>query len=52
MVVLIGGSTHTGKTLLAQRLLERHLWSCLSIDHRELKNSPPYGGLFLICSKP
>ena len=24
MIILIGGASHTGKTLLAQRLLEQH----------------------------
>lgn len=32
MVIIITGATHTGKTLLAQRLLERHHYPCLSID--------------------
>lgn len=32
MVVLISGASHTGKTLLAQRLTERHGWFCLSLD--------------------
>ena len=34
MIRLLTGSTHTGKTLLAQRLLERHGAPYLSIDHR------------------
>ena len=33
MVLLISGSTHTGKTLLAQNLLEKHHYPYLSIDH-------------------
>lgn len=32
MVVLITGSSHTGKTLLAQKLLEKYKYSVLSID--------------------
>ena len=36
MIILIGGATHTGKTLRAQRLLERHPWPCLSIDHLKM----------------
>lgn len=36
MVVLIGGSTHTGKTALAQRLLERYHYPYLSIDHLKM----------------
>ena len=33
MIVLIAGSSHTGKTLLAQRLLEKYKYPYLSIDH-------------------
>lgn len=36
MVVLIGGASHTGKTVLAQRLLERCRWPYLSIDHLKM----------------
>ena len=36
MVILITGATHTGKTLLAQRLLEQHHYLCLSIDHLKM----------------
>lgn len=36
MVLLIAGSTHTGKTLLAQRLLERYRYPYLSIDHLKM----------------
>lgn len=32
MVILIGGASHTGKTLLAQRLMERCRYPVLSID--------------------
>lgn len=33
MIILIAGSTHTGKTLLAQRLLEKYKFPYISIDH-------------------
>ena len=33
MIILITGATHTGKTLLAQKLLEKHRWPYLSMDH-------------------
>ena len=36
MVVLITGASHTGKTLLAQRLLERYGWPYLSVDHLKM----------------
>lgn len=36
MVILIGGATHTGKTVLAQRLLERYHYPYLSIDHLKM----------------
>lgn len=36
MIILIGGASHTGKTLLAQRLLERYHWPYLSIDHLKM----------------
>jgi len=36
MVILSGGSTHTGKTLLAQRLLEKYRYPYLSIDHLKM----------------
>ena len=36
MILLIGGATHTGKTLLAQRLLERYRYPYLSIDHLKM----------------
>ena len=32
MVVLIGGSSHTGKTLLAKRMIEAYKYPCISID--------------------
>lgn len=36
MVVLIAGGSHTGKTVLAQKLLERYRWPYLSIDHLKM----------------
>lgn len=36
MVVLIAGATHTGKTLLAQKLLEQYQMPYLSIDHLKM----------------
>ena len=32
MVVLIAGASHSGKTVLAQRLLEKYGWPYLSLD--------------------
>lgn len=36
MVILIAGASHTGKTLLAQRLLEQYRFPYLSIDHLKM----------------
>ncbi len=36
MVILISGSSHTGKTLLAQKLLEKYKYTYLSIDHLKM----------------
>ena len=36
MVILITGASHTGKTLLAQRMLEKHHFPYLSIDHLKM----------------
>ncbi|MDO4292413.1 MAG: AAA family ATPase [Eubacteriales bacterium] len=36
MVVLITGASHTGKTALAQRLLETYQYPYLSIDHLKM----------------
>ena len=36
MVVLIGGVSHTGKTHLAQRLLEKYKIPYLSLDHLKM----------------
>ena len=36
MIILIAGASHTGKTLLAQRLLEKYKYPYLSIDHLKM----------------
>lgn len=36
MVILITGASHTGKTLLAQKLLEKNKYPYLSIDHLKM----------------
>lgn len=36
MVVLITGASHTGKTLLAQKILEEYKIPYLSIDHLKM----------------
>lgn len=36
MIILISGASHTGKTLLAQRLLEQYRYPYLSIDHLKM----------------
>lgn len=36
MVILIGGVGYTGKTLMAQRLLERYSYPYLSADHLKM----------------
>ena len=36
MVFLIAGGSHTGKTVLAQRILEARGWPYLSIDHLKM----------------
>ena len=33
MIILITGASHTGKTVLAQRLLEKYKYPYMSIDH-------------------
>ena len=35
-IVLIAGSSHTGKTALAQQILERYGYPYLSIDHLQM----------------
>ena len=36
MIILITGASHTGKTVLAQKLLEKYKMPCLSIDHLKM----------------
>lgn len=36
MIILISGASHTGKTLLAQKLLEKYHYPYLSIDHLKM----------------
>ena len=36
MVILIAGASHTGKTALAQKLLEKYGYPYLSIDHLKM----------------
>lgn len=36
MIILIAGASHTGKTALAQRLLEKYKYPYLSIDHLKM----------------
>ena len=36
MIILIGGATHTGKTLLSQKLIEKYKYPCFSIDHLKM----------------
>ena len=36
MIIIITGASHTGKTLLAQRMLEKHKYPYLSIDHLKM----------------
>lgn len=36
MIVLITGASHTGKTLLAQRMLEKYKYPYLSVDHLKM----------------
>lgn len=36
MIILITGASHTGKTLLAQRMLEQYQYPYLSIDHLKM----------------
>lgn len=36
MIIIITGASHTGKTVLAQRLLEKYKFPYLSIDHLKM----------------
>lgn len=36
MIILIAGASHTGKTVLAQKLVEKYHYSCMSLDHLKM----------------
>ena len=36
MIIILTGASHTGKTLLAQRLLEKYKYPYMSIDHLKM----------------
>ena len=36
MIVIITGASHTGKTVLAQRMLEKYKYPYVSIDHLKM----------------
>lgn len=36
MIIIITGASHTGKKLLAQRMLEKYKYPYLSIDHLKM----------------
>lgn len=36
MIVLIAGSSHSGKTLLSQKLLDKYKFPYISIDHLKM----------------
>jgi 2-phosphoglycerate kinase len=36
MIILIAGSTHTGKTVLAQNLIEKYHYPSMSLDHLKM----------------
>ena len=36
MIILITGASHTGKTALSQKLLEKYKYPCFSIDHLKM----------------
>lgn len=36
MIIIITGASHTGKTLLAQRMLEKYKYPYLSVDHLKM----------------
>jgi adenylate kinase family enzyme len=43
MIILLTGASHTGKTLLAQRMLEKYKYPYLSIDHLKMGADPQRG---------
>lgn len=36
MIILIAGASHAGKTVLAQKLVEKYHYSCMSLDHLKM----------------
>ena len=36
MIILITGASHTGKTILSQRMLEKYKYPCFSMDHLKM----------------
>ncbi|MCQ2594484.1 MAG: adenylate kinase [Treponemataceae bacterium] len=36
MIILIGGSSHVGKTLISQKLIEKFHYPCTSLDHLKM----------------
>lgn len=36
MIILIGGSSHVGKTFIAQKLIEKYKYQCMSLDHLKM----------------
>ena len=40
MIILITGASHTGKTVLAQKMLEKYGYPYLSIDHLKMGADP------------
>lgn len=36
MVIIIGGSSHVGKTLISQKLIEKYNYPCTSLDHLKM----------------
>ena len=36
MVIIITGASHTGKTILSQRMLEKYKYPYVSIDHLKM----------------
>lgn len=36
MIILIGGASHAGKTLISQKLIEKYHYPCTSLDHLKM----------------
>lgn len=36
MIILIGGASHVGKTLISQKLIEKYHYPCTSLDHLKM----------------